>query len=260
MIRAILKFLAFAILCIMVVPVQTALLWFTKGPAAYVLPHIWQKSVCAIFQIKVIREGAPYKGTQTLFMSNHISYLDIPVIASLIQEASFVAKKDVASWPVWGYLSSLQQTAFISRGRGDAKQETNALDNMLSAGKNLTIFPEGTSTDGQNILPFKSSLFSIALREELQDLVVQPVTVKIIETDGSAPKTQDQRDIYAWHRDMDDDLTLDKHLWRFAKTKGVVIKVTFHAPMNARDYSDRKILAKACEKAVCSGLDIQNAA
>jgi 1-acyl-sn-glycerol-3-phosphate acyltransferase len=246
------KFFLFFLICLMVVPPQLLILMVSKGSTAYVIPHIWHKAVCHIFQIRIKIKGIPNKNVQTLFVSNHLSYLDIPVIGSTLK-ASFVAKKDVASWPVFGFLSKLQQTAFIDRSRSAAIKEAGALGTMLQAGKSLILFPEGTSTDGRMILPFKSSLFSLALRDSDENLKIQPFTVSICLADGHPPKTQDERDLYAWHRDMTTELPA--HLWRFAKTKGAEISLEFHAPLRAIEFSDRKILAKHCEDTVSKGLD-----
>ena len=249
------KMLAFAVLSITVIPPQWILLLFYRGRYAYILPHLWMKAVCMIFRIRVEKTRQPYTASQVLYMSNHLSYLDIPAIASTICFGSFVAKKDVAKWPVFGFLSTLQQTAFISRSRGDAKKEANALDTMLQDGKNLIIFPEGTSTDGREVLDFKSSLFSIAFQEGLSDLKIQPVTVQMKRVDRQDITNQDIRDIYAWHRDMDTELP--EHLWRFAKSRGAVIQLTFHDIINVDDHEDRKTLAKASHNAVSNGLDLK---
>ena len=215
------------------------------------VPWLWQNGVCQIFRIKVQLIGKPYTDSQTIYISNHISYLDIPAIGSILR-ASFVAKKDVASWPVFGFLSKLQQTAFISRSREDAKKEKHALDTMLNEEKSLIIFPEGTSTDGREVLPFKSSLFSIAYREGLENIKIQPITLSMKLVDKKEVVTQDDRDIYSWHLNM--DTPLEKHLWRFALSKGAVISLNFHSEMNAIDLSDRKTLAKVCYNTVSKGL------
>lgn len=250
---AAIKMLLFALVCLIGVPAQMILMCFTRGPAAYVLPCLWHKTVCAVFGIKVRITGAPHTGRQTIFVGNHLSYLDIPAIGSVLK-ASFVAKKDVAGWPVFGFLSKLQQTAFISRARADAAREKNALDAMLCEGKSLILFPEGTSTDGREVLPFKSSLFSIALKDENKstDLLIQPFTIVMDSVDGKSPQTQEQRDLYAWHIAM--DTPMPAHLWRFARSRGAVLRLVFHDPVPAREHEDRKTLAKHCRNTVSNGL------
>ncbi len=241
------KLLLFAIITLITIPLQLIVMTFHKGKYAYIIPYLWQNGTRMIFSIKPIIQGSPIKDRQIIYVSNHISYLDIPVIGSILR-ASFVAKEDVASWPVFGFLSTLQQTAFISRRKSDAKKGQNTLDNMLADKKSLIIFPEGTSTDGREVRPFKSSLFSIALKNADQNIEIQPITLKMIKSDGKQIDTQESRDIYAWHINMDTPLHI--HLWRFAKTTGTEISVEFHPPINPSDYSDRKELAKACHSAV----------
>jgi len=249
---ALIKILAFFVLSLFIVPTQLLVLCFTKGPAAYILPQLWHKGVCFIFRIKVQILGTPTKKTQTLYVSNHLSYLDIPAIATAIK-ASFVAKKDVASWPVFGFLSKLQQTAFIERSRGAAAKEAGALDTMLSAGKSLIVFPEGTSTDGQSVLPFKSSLFSLALKDTEKPLQIQPFSIQVLRVNGELPTTQELRDIYAWHRDMDTELPA--HLWLFAKSRGAQLVLNFQPVIVSSTFKDRKTLAKHCHEAVSNGVE-----
>lgn len=221
----------------------------TRGPAAYILPHLWERCICLIFGLKVIVEGKPHTDSQTLYIANHLSYLDIPVIASVLK-ASFVAKEDVAGWPVFGFLSKMQQTAFISRSRTQAAKGRYALQNMLKDGKSLIIFPEGTSSDGQEILPFKSSLFSIAhdIRTE-SPLMVQPITLSLVKVNGQLPNDQTIRNQYAWHGDM----TLSPHLWAFLKGKGATVRIHFHPPEPAQKFPCRKTLAQHCHVSIEKG-------
>lgn len=239
----------FFLWCLAMVPPQVAVMMFTRGPAAYTLPWLWQRGICRIFGIKVLIEGMPLTSRQTLFVANHVSYLDIPVIGCVLK-ASFIAKKEVAGWPVFGTLSRLQQTAFISRARGDAQKEKNALSNMIAEGKSLILFPEGTSTDGRDVVPFKSSLFSLTLDDGQRALMIQPVTLRVETVDGRSPEDQSARDLYAWYGDM----TMPPHLKAFAGSKGAVIRLIFHEPIDPHGYADRKTLADACCAAVRSGI------
>ncbi len=251
---AALKMTLFALLCLAVVPLQMLVLAFHTGKGAYFFPCMWQRLVCSIFGIKVIVRGEPYTQSQTIYVANHLSYLDIPAIGSVLK-ASFVAKQEVESWPVFGFLSKLQQTAFISRSKSDAQKEKNALGTMLEQGKSLIIFPEGTSTDGRDVMPFKSSLFSLVLQDSLDPLRVQAVTVQMQEVDKRPVLSQNDRDIYSWHLNMDTEMPV--HLWGFAKSRGARISLTFHAPRRADDFTDRKILAKTCYDDVREGLDVK---
>jgi len=245
----------FTLISLVIVPSQLLILVFSKSSGAYILPQLWHKALCFVFGIKIKYIGKPHTDQQTIFVSNHLSYLDILVLGTTLR-ASYVAKKDVASWPVFGFLSKLQQTAFISRSHVDARKEKYALDTMIENKKSLIIFPEGTSTDGRIVIPFKSSLFSIALRKEQSNIMIQPVTLAMNRVNKHAVKTQDDHDLYAWHINM--TTPLGEHLWRFARSKGAEIYIYFHAPVDSNEYSDRKILAKVCHEAVSNGLTNHN--
>ena len=255
---AALRMLAFALICVPVIPLQLLVLAVHKGRYSYIVPKLWHKGVCLIFNIKVRCSGEISAKHQTIFMSNHISYLDIPAIASIMPPASFVAKQDVESWPVFGFLSKLQQTAFISRSRADAQKVKHSLDQMLNSGKSLIIFPEGTSTDGVSVQPFKSSLFELALNRDNKDLRVQPITLKVLVSNGKPPETQEERDLYSWHVKMDTEL--HHHLWTFAKSKGALLNIEFHPPLLVTDFDNRKSLSKTCYESVSAGLEISEAA
>ncbi len=250
-IRGIFKLMLFAMLVILVVPTQGLILLITRGPFSYHLPTLWHAGVAKALGIRFTVTGTPNTGHQTLYMSNHLSYLDIPIIGGMIK-ASFVAKSEVEGWALFGFLATLQQTAFIQRKRSEIKKQKNSLQARIEDGQSLIIFPEGTSTDGREVLPFKSSLFSLVLFEGNDDLYIQPVSVSLLTTDKITPKTQDDLDLYAWHRDM--DMELGSHLWRFAKARGATLNLNFHKPLRAKDYTDRKILAKTCHERVSMGL------
>lgn len=252
------KFLAFALWSLLCVPPQLVLLMFHRGRYAYAVPELWHRGVCRIFNIQFYIEGTPYKSSQVFYMCNHLSYLDIPMLGSVIKQASFLAKSEVKNWPVFGFLSTLHQTEYIERKRTAVAEAAEALTNKVANGRNLIIFPEGTSTDGRTVRPFKSSLFVLALDSKNTDLHIQPVTIKLLEADGRPPFDQKDRDIYAWHIDMNTELPV--HLWRFAKSKGARLLVIFHPPLKASDFDDRKALAKTCHDSVINGLQISQAA
>ena len=250
-VKAFIRFILFFVLCIPVVLLQLLLLSVYRGPHSYFIPNLWHRGVCIIFGVHVRVEGIPYRDSQTIYVGNHLSYLDISAIGNFLK-ASFVAKADVANWPVFGFLSKLQQTAFISRSRKDARKEKNALENMIEKGKSLIIFPEGTSTDGKTVRPFKSSLFSIALGSDNPALMVQPFTISMSSVNGKSVEKQEDRDTYAWHIEM--DTKMHQHLWSFAKSKGCTLTLTFHEPIVAKNYDDRKEMAQICHEKVLDGL------
>jgi 1-acyl-sn-glycerol-3-phosphate acyltransferase len=249
--KASFKMLAFVLWSLALVPPQMLVLAFHKGKHAYTIPFLWENGVRSIFQIRYMIEGVPLRGHQVFFMSNHLSYLDVPLLGSILK-ASFVAKSEVENWPVFGFLSKLQQTEFIERKRTAITRETGKLAAKIANGRSLILFPEGTSTSGYEVEPFKSSLFTLALSSGNDDIFVQPVTINLLKVNGTVPATKDERDLYAWPRDL--DMELPPHLFRFAKTSGADLRVTFHPPVRARDFTDRKVLAKTCHDSVSNGL------
>lgn len=249
---AIFKLFLFAVWSIAIVPLQIGVLAITKERRSYVLPCIWHKGVCRIFRISLSVEGSPAHDRHTVFICNHLSYLDIPVLGSVLK-ASFIAKSEVSTWPVFGFLSRLQQTLFIERKRSQVNSAGKNVSDRILKRQNLILFAEGTSTDGQKVRPFKSSLFGFFLSQQHADLCFQPLTICLSAIDKRKPETQSDRDVYAWHIEM--DTTLPAHLWRFAKTGGAHIHLIFHDLIKLQEGMDRKQLAKLCHKQVARGLE-----
>jgi 1-acyl-sn-glycerol-3-phosphate acyltransferase len=216
------------------------------GPGALEMPRLWHKGVCRAFGIKVEVKGTPVTDRQVLYVGNHLSHLDINVLGGLLPVA-FVAKADVRGWPVFGFLAVIQRTVFISRARGDAMLAKDSFEGALKRGRSLFLFPEGTSSAGETALPFKSSLFASVAGTKL---MVQPFSVVLLEVDGRPVKTVEDRDVYAYHRDM----TFAPHLWTFMKGRGARVRIVFHPPIDAAAVADRKELAAAAQAAVARGL------
>jgi lyso-ornithine lipid O-acyltransferase len=232
------KISAFLLLTALLGPLQILVLLFHKGRYAYTLPYLWHKCVTAVFAIRTHVHGTPHIGPHTLYVANHLSYLDITALGSVVP-VSFVAKREVASWPIFGFLARMQQTAFIDRAPKAAAAARDSLAGMLESGKSLILFPEGTSTDGRTVLPFKSSLFALALPGTLQ----RPVTIQPISINLEYPEN---RDLYAWYGDME----LVPHLWAFAKTRGARVVLHFHAPLKPESLECRKCLAQATNQII----------
>lgn len=176
-------------------------------------------------------------------VANHSSWLDILVLNAR-KRIYFVSKAEVANWPGIGFLARLTGTVFITRRSRDAAKQKNIFHERLSLGHRLLFFPEGTSTDGLRVVPFKSTLFQAFFAPELRDeMALQPVTAVF-----KAPVGQDA-DFYGWWGEMD----LGPHLLKvLAHPRRGQVDVICHAPLYVRDFSDRKALAKACEDAVSS--------
>jgi 1-acyl-sn-glycerol-3-phosphate acyltransferase len=226
----------------------------------HLIPRLFHRILLQLFQITVRCDGAaPHAGA--IIVSNHLSYLDIPVIGAHVNHSVFVAKKDVAGWPLFGWLARLQDTIFVDRRPSSAQRTLAMLQADWPKSANVIIFPEGTSTNGVSVMPFKSSLFALFAGHAEQ--FVQPLTLRLENANGlpieacsgaaQAALAQQQsagRDYYAWHGDME----LPPHLWAFAKGRGATVRLIFHEPIAAGDYPDRKAFAQLCFQHVRGGL------
>lgn len=249
---AVFKIVLMIIWTLPLVVVQCVVLLFSKGPGSYYVPQFWHNGISSIIGLKTEVRGEKIADAQTIFVGNHLSYLDIFALGSNIR-ASFIAKEEIAHWPVIGFLSSVQQTAFISRSSDQAKKVANSLANMLAVGKGLILFPEGTSSEGRTVLPFKSSLFSLVRDEATGKAIqIQPFTITLLETDGHQldDTSNASRDLYAWYGDMD----FGPHFWKFLTTSGAKIRITFHPVVQPQPEQDRKILSKMAWETVHSSL------
>ncbi len=221
------------------------------------LPLMFHGLACRIFGIEIEVTGIPHNQHPVLFVANHSSYIDIPVIGSLIP-GCFIAKAEVADWPLFGTLARLQRTIFVHRKREDVDNQRASMVDRVKDGLDLILFPEGTSSDGLGVLRFKSSLFSIAAMslgtaEQRKALTVQPVAVACNHLDG-LPLGRDMRHVYSWYGDMD----LFPHLWRLGCLGHTTVTVAFLDPIPASGIN-RKQLAKQAETAVRHAVDRMNA-
>jgi len=188
-------------------------------------------------------QGRPVR-TGGAMLANHGGWLDILAL-NAATPVYFVAKAEVAGWPGIGILARATGTLFIRRDRVDAAAQVALIRDRLRAGHLLALFPEGTSSDGLRILPFKPALFAAFLDPALPpDLPLQPVTLR-----WQAPSGADAR-FYGWWGDMG----FGAHaLQVLAAARQGAVTVTFHPPLQARHHADRKALALAAETAVRDG-------
>lgn len=245
------KLICFGLLCLIIIPTQFSWQYiFRKSDLYYIVPKIFNRLTLFIFCIKVTMKGAPPERKNVIFVGNHLSYIDIPVLGGYLL-ANFIAKADVRNWPIFGTLASISRTIYIERDRNAAVKCIQDIEKSLSESRSLILFPEGTSTQGIEVFPFKSSIFELFLNKKLkQKLIIQPFTLAITEIDQRPILSATDNDIYAWHSDM----TLPPHLWSLAKSKGVEIELTLHAPRVAKDYDNRKIFASTCHEDVAISL------
>lgn len=214
------------------------------------LPRFYHRVCTRLMGLDVVVRGEQVSGGPVLFVSNHSSYLDISVLGSLIP-GSFVAKTEVGTWPFFGLLARLQRTVFVERkARTSVDKQRDDIGGRLDAGDSLILFPEGTSSDGNRTLPFKTALFAVAARRiDGRPLTVQPVSVAATRLDG-IPMGIAFRPFYAWYGDMD----LVPHLWQAFRLGGMTIEVEFHPPVTIDGFSSRKALADHCQRVVADGV------
>ena len=166
-------------------------------------------------------------------VANHSSWLDIFVL-NACDRVYFVSKAEVAGWAGIGWLARATGTVFIERRRSEARRQREVLQERLGIGHKLLFFPEGTSTDGLRVLPFKSTLFEALFAANIGDLHVQPVTVTY-----RAPAGQDPR-FYGWWGEMD---FVPHLIWLLATPKSGEVRVRFHGPLAIDQGSNRKDMA-----------------
>ncbi|MCG3267713.1 1-acyl-sn-glycerol-3-phosphate acyltransferase [Yoonia sp. I 8.24] len=218
------------------------------GVARPVTPHITQwvcRGALFLLGLKFTTIGKPMMGGGAV-VANHASWLDIFALNAR-KRIYFVAKSEVAGWPGIGWLARATGTLFIRRARGAAHDQIAMFKERLAVGHRLLFFPEGTSTDGLQVLPFKSTLFAAFFDSDLRaELAIQPVTVIYHAPDGADPR------FYGWWGDMD----FGPHLLTTlaAKRQGGVT-VIYHPPVQMAAFACRKELAKSLEETVRAGLN-----
>ncbi|MFU1476872.1 lysophospholipid acyltransferase family protein [Roseovarius sp. C7] len=206
------------------------------------------KTVCrmalAVMGLRLRVVGQPMK-TRGAWVANHASWLDIFVL-NAVKTVYFVSKAEVAGWPGIGFLAKITGTLFIARDPRQAKAQTALFVERLKAGHRLVFFPEGTSTDGFRVLPFKTTLFQSFFTDDLRpDMAIQPISVIYHAPPGEGPR------FYGWWGDMG----FGEHLLKTlsARHRGVV-DLRYHAPVKVADVADRKALARQLEDAVRAGM------
>lgn len=240
-----LRVIAFFVLIAGSLPFLLGCMIFNRQKSVAV-SRIFYRLVLRAFGFRVRTHGIMTDAQPALFVSNHSSYLDVPVLGAVIP-ALFVAKADVAGWPVIGFLCKMHNTVFVERRSVRAADQRAQFRRYFEKRQSLVLFPEGTSTDGLFVLPFKSSLFSAV--EDAANVTIQPVSVACTGISG-LPLPRSWRPYYAWYGDM----TFVRHFWNVLKCGGYRVDVVFHPPVMASS-ADRKQLAATCHAAVARGIE-----
>lgn len=250
--RSVARLVGYLLVTLPLMPVQ-ALLLALHAPLARRLPHLYHRLVCRILGIELEIHGTISPARPTLFVANHVSYVDIEALSAAVPTC-FVAKREIADWPLFGWLAKLQRTVFIDRRSSRVHGARDDLSRRLDEGENVVLFAEGTSGDGNRLKPFKSSLFSVAERTvHGRPLTVQPVSVAYIRLDGM-PIGRQWRPFFAWYGAMD----LAPHLWHLLGLGRVTVALIFHDPVTMAAFGSRKALAAHCRQVIGAGLEAAN--
>ncbi len=246
--RAIVRLSLYFGLTVLLLPVQAIAVYFAL-PLRTALPLWYHRQCCRILGVQVERRGRRSRVHPTLYVSNHISYLDISVLGSLIP-GSFVAKAEVRNWALLGWCARLQRSVFVDRRAARVAEESDEISRRLAAGDDLILFAEGTSGDGNRVLPFKSALLSvIEQRRPGESSVIQPVSIAYTRLDG-LPLGRNLRPYYAWYGDM----LFAPHIWQLAGLGRLTVQVHFHSPVSSADFGSRKELCDYCYERAAEGL------
>ncbi len=249
MIRAISILLAFAALTLVLLPFQLAGMAFGLR-LQRTLPHWYHRILCALIGVRIREIGTRSTDSPALILSNHVSWLDICVI-SAVSPVVFVAKSEVADWPVFGWLARLQRTVFINRR---ARHQTGAanreITGRLLGGDAVVLFAEGTSSDGIRVLPFRSSLVGAvhhALGNSTQHshVTVQPMSLAYRSL-GGVPLGRGLRQRVAWYGDAQ----LVPHLLAVLASGAVDVTVSWGAAVAYDISADRKAITRDAEQSV----------
>jgi len=234
-----LRLIIFLLLTLALLPFQFIIVFFIKN-YTYIIPYFYHKICLRIFGIKIKTFGKVSINSPILLISNHASYLDIIILGSLFK-TSFIAKKEISKWPLLGILAKLQNTIFIDRRISSLKNQENKIIKHLNEKKNLVIFPEGTSSDGNRVLPFKSSLFNIFEKNLNSKILVQTITIVYKKING-IPMNRIERKNITWHSNMD----LIPNIFNVLKKLSIEVEVIFNDEFLPSKEYDRKKLALHC--------------
>ena len=208
----------------------------------------YYRVICASLGIRVHVIGKPVSGKPVLMIGNHVSWADILVIGS-IAPVAFVSKLEIGKWPLVGAAAKLQRTVFVDRSRrhqtGDAISE---IVKRLAGGTSVVLFAEGTSSEGNRVLPFRSALVG-AVKEASEraesGILIQPMSICYTGLNG-IPMGRQHRPTVAWYGDLD----FMPHIKAFIARGAVDAVITYGEPVAADGTADRKAMTKTLEGAV----------
>lgn len=246
-IRAVFVIVGLTLLSLALIPLQLIALGLKRRKMARTLPLLWHRSATRLIGIRIHQHGTPSPDRPLLVVANHVSWLDITVLGSLMP-LSFIAKSEVATWPVFGLFAKLQRSVFVERER---RAQTGAvaktIADRLSGGDVLVLFAEGTSSNGIHVLPFRTALVGGAAKaiSGNDTVTVQPLAVNYTQMHG-LPIGRFHKPRIAWYGDME----MASHLWWVLKHGEIDVDVAWGDALPFGDGADRKQTARTAEETV----------
>ena len=200
----------------------------------------WCAGTCRLLGVRILSSGRAFTDCPTLFVANHVSYLDVLALG-LLTHGTFIAKSEIAGWPLFGQLARLTRTMFVRRHWRQALVQRNALADRMRRGESFILFGEGTSSNGLEVRPIKTSLLSVAEPWIVdRPIAVQPVTLAYTGLADGSPVGPENCDLYAWHSQA----TFLPHLWSVLQLEGVEILVSAGEPVWSWSVASRKALGR----------------
>ena len=252
-VRAITRMALVSVWTLIALPIQ-ALLMLLPHQISRGFSQIYWRVLSRLIGLDVRVIGAlahrTENGRPVVFVSNHSSWLDILVLGGRLP-AHFIAKEEVGRWPVVRTIARLGRTLYVRRTRSSTGRERDDMVERLADGDNLILFPEGTTSDGSRVMPFRSAFLSIAelpVTPDKRTPIIQPVSVVYDRLSG-LPLGRAARPIFAWYGDMD----LASHFWRLTQHERFRASVLLHQPVDPERFASRKELTAACWKIVADG-------
>ncbi len=240
---------ALALFTLVLIPVQWLAVRF-NWPLRRSLPVFYHRTVCRIIGFRVNVIGERMAQHPLMIVSNHVSWADISVITS-VAPVVFIAKSEVARWPIFGLLAKLQRSVFVDRNRRHKTGDVNAeIAQRLAEGDPVVLFGEGTSNDGNRVLPFRTALIgaardALAEAEHTGRVWIQPLSLAYTSLLG-LPLGRKHRPLIAWYGDMD----MLPHLTAILRTGALDVTLTWGTPVPYDETSNRKEIARELEQAV----------
>lgn len=236
----------FLVIAILMAPVPLFCGRIRHRKIAISLTRVWARWNTSVlgFTVKLVNGELIQKGQNYFIIGNHLSYLDV-ILIGCKKPGLFVAKKEVKYWPLLGQLAWLGGSIFVDRSKKGPtanKPYIGQIAKYLKQGLTIQVFPEGTSSNGKGVLPFKKTIFSSPI---LAETPILPITLRYTSVNGE-PFGPQNRDLVTWHSDM----TFVDHFWGVLNLKGFEVEIVINPPILETPVNENNILEQAKELSI----------